>query len=140
MADRLEIADMLAGLSLFSDLPSSELQAVSHTLDEAWFPAGERVIRQGLTGSAFYVILDGEARVLVDGQDRARLLRGDYFGEVSILLGEPPVADIIAASALRCLVLAGPQLEEFLIAHPRVAYRMLQAQSRRLRDANRWRS
>ena len=41
---------------------------------------------------------------------------------------------------LRCLVLAGPRVEPFLVAHPRVMYRMLQAQARRLRAANRWRS
>jgi CRP-like cAMP-binding protein len=140
MADRLEIANTLAGLALFSDLSGPELQSVSHSLDEAWFPAGERILRQGLSGSAFYVIIDGEARVNVDGQERARLLRGDYFGEVSVLLGEPPVADVVASTPLRCLVLAGPEVESFLVSHPHVAFRMLQAQSRRLRDANRWRS
>lgn len=140
MADRLEIANTLAGLALFSDLAGPELQSVSHALDESWFPAGERILRQGLSGSAFYVIIDGEARVLVDGQERARLLRGDYFGEVSVLLGEPPVADVVASTPLRCLVLPGPDVESFLVSHPRVAFRMLQAQSRRLRDANRWRS
>ncbi len=140
MADRLEVANTLAGLALFSDLSGPELQSVSHSLDEAWFPSGERILRQGLSGSAFYVIIDGEARVIVDGQERARLLRGDYFGEVSVLLGEPPSADVVASTPLRCLVLPGPDVESFLVSHPRVAYRMLQAQSRRLRDANRWRS
>ena len=140
MADEHEIANMLASLTLFSDLGGPELQAVAHAVEEAWFPAGERILRQGLSGSGFFVILDGEARVLVDGQERARLLRGDYFGEVSVLLGEPPVADVVATSSLRCVVLPGPDVEGFLVSHPRVAYRMLQAQSRRLRDANRWRS
>ncbi len=140
MADRLEVANTLAGLALFSDLSGPELQSVSHSLDEAWFPSGERILRQGLSGSAFYVIIDGEARVIVDGQERARLLRGDYFGEVSVLLGEPPSAAVVASTPLRCLVLPGPDVESFLVSHPRGAYRMLQAQSRRLRDANRWRS
>ena len=67
-------------------------------------------------------------------------LPGDVFGEVSIILGESPIADIVATRSLRCLVLAGPRVEPFLISHPRVMYRMLQAQARRLRAANRWRS
>ena len=66
--------------------------------------------------------------------------RGEFFGEVSIILGESPIADVVATRPLRCLVLAGPHVEPFLIAHPRVMYRMLQAQARRLRAANRWRS
>jgi len=59
---------------------------------------------------------------------------------VSILLGESPVADVVAITPVRCLFLAGPSVESFLIGHPRVMFRMLQAQARRLRNANRWRS
>lgn len=135
-----EVVDAIAGFTLFADLSGPQLQAVSHRFEEAFFPANERVLRQGLTGSGFYVILDGEASVVVDGQERATLTRGDFFGEMSILLGEPPVADIVALRPLRCLVLAGPDLEEFLVNHPRVMFRMLQAQARRLRNATRWRS
>jgi CRP-like cAMP-binding protein len=86
------------------------------------------------------VILEGGADVIVDGERRAGLQRGDFFGEVSILLGEPPTADVVATSTLRCIVIAGPAVEAFMLAYPRVMYRMLQAQARRLRNANRWRS
>ena len=140
MATREEIADILAGFSLFGDLQTSQLQAVAGAFDEAFFPAGERILRQGLTGSAFYVILEGAADVVVDGTQRATLHRGDFFGEVSILLGEPPTADVVATSPLSCIVVAGPAVEAFLLSYPRVMYRMLQAQARRLRNANRWRS
>ena len=140
MADRDELIDVIAGFGLFADLTSPQLEGIVHTFDEVAFAAGERVLRQGLTGSGFHVILEGEAVVVVDGNERAKLGRGDFFGEVSILLGEPPIADIVATTPLRCLVLAGPRVEGFLVDHPRIMYRMLQAQSRRLRAANRWRS
>ncbi len=140
MATREEIADVLAGFALFGDLQTPQLLGVASAFEEAYFPQGERILRQGLTGSGFYVILEGSADVLVDGQQRAKLQRGDFFGEVSILLGEPPSADVIATTPLRCIVVAGPAVEAFLVSYPRVMYRMLQAQARRLRNANRWRS
>jgi len=140
MASEDEIVDAIAGMALFADLATPQLQGVAHTFEERYFPEGERILRQGLTGSGFYVILDGEASVVVDGTVRASLGKGDFFGEVSNLLGEPPVADVVALRPLRCLVIGGPSFEPFLIAHPRVMYRMLQAQSRRLRNANRWRA
>ena len=140
MAGQDEIVDKLAGFAMFADLSTPQLQSVAHTFDEAWFPEGERILRQGLTGSGFYVILEGEAEVRVDGQRRATLGRGEFFGEVSILLGEPPVADVVALGPMRCLVVAGPQVQAFLLAYPPVMFRMLQAQARRLRNANRWRS
>jgi len=140
MATREEIADILAGFTLFGDLQTPQLLGVASIFDEVVFPSGERILRQGLTGSGFYVILDGTADVRIDGQQRATLGRGDFFGEVSILLGQAPVADIVATHQLRCLVLAGHLVQPFLLDNPPVMYRMLQAQARRLRQANRWRS
>lgn len=140
MADLDEIVDALAGFALFADLSTPQLEGVAHRFEEAWYPEGERILRQGLTGSGFFVILEGECSVRVDGQERARLGRGEFFGEVSILLGESPSADVVALSPVRCLVLPGPAVEGFLVDHPRVMFRMVQAQARRLRNANRWRS
>jgi CRP-like cAMP-binding protein len=139
MASREEIADALAGMTLFSDLSAPQLLGVAGRFEEAFFPTGERVLRQGLSGSAFHVILDGEAAVVVDGTQRATLSRGEFFGEVSILLGESPSADVVASRPLRTIVLAGPAVEGFLVEHPKVMFRILQAQARRLRNANRWR-
>jgi len=140
MATQDEIADTLAGFAMFADLSTAQLQQVAHTFDEAVYPEGERILRQGLTGSGFFIILEGEAAIVVDGQQRATLGRGEFFGEVSILLGEPPVADVVALHPMRCLILSGAAVKDFLVAHPAVMYRMLQAQARRLRNANRWRS
>lgn len=140
MATQDEIVDALAGMTLFSDLTAPQLQRVAHAFEERFYPEGERVIREGLTGSAFHVILEGEAQIVVDGTPRVTLGRGEFFGDVSILLGEPPVADVIAMRPLRCLVIPGPEVEPFLVAHPRVMYRMLQAVARRLRNALQWRS
>jgi CRP-like cAMP-binding protein len=140
MATAEEIVDSLAGFSLFADLQSPQLQQVAHVFEERWYPEGERILRQGLTGSGFFVILDGEAAIVVDGEQRAAIGRGEFFGEVSILLGDPPVADVVALRPIRCLYLAGPGVADFLLANPNVMYRMLQAQARRLRSANRWRS
>lgn len=140
MATPNELADTMAGMALFADLSGPQLEGVAHRFEERFFPPGDRILRQGLRGSAFFVILDGEASVIVDGEPRATLARGDFFGEVSILLGDPPVADVVAVGALRCLALSGSDVEAFLVDHPRVMYRVLQAQARRLRNANRWRS
>ncbi len=136
MAAPNEIVDQLAGSVLFSDLGRPQLEEVAHSIEEQWFEEGQRVLRQGFTGSGLYFIVDGEVAVEIDGEERARLGRGEYFGEVSVLLGEPPVADVVAAGPLRVLVLSEPDAEEFLKTHPSVMYRMMQAQARRLRAAN----
>jgi CRP-like cAMP-binding protein len=135
-----DVVDILAGLALFADLGRPQLESVAHTFEEEMFQEGQRILRQGFAGSNFYVILDGEAAVRVDGRDLATLGRGDFFGEVSVLLGEPPTADVVATRPLRCLVLPGAEVEPFLTSHPKVLFRMLQAEARRLRATIQWQS
>ncbi|HSS61258.1 MAG TPA: cyclic nucleotide-binding domain-containing protein [Candidatus Limnocylindrales bacterium] len=135
---RDDVVDILAGFSLFADLTTPELESLVEAFGEETFPNGDRVLRQGLTGSNFYVILDGSATLRVDGVDRATLRAGDYFGEISCLLGVPPTADIVAHEQLRCLMLPGAELERFLVSHPRVMYRLLQGEARKLRTTTRW--
>ena len=135
-----DVVDILAGLALFADLGGPQLESVAHTFEEEMFQEGQRILRQGFAGSNFYVILDGEAAVRVDGRDLATLGRGDFFGEVSVLLGEPPTADVVALRPMRCLVLPGGEVESFLTSHPPVLFRMLQAEARRLRATIQWQS
>jgi CRP-like cAMP-binding protein len=137
MAEVVELADELASLSLFADLPRPEVDAVARIFSEVWFGEGERIIREGLSGTGFFIILDGEVAVRADGRETAVLNRGSFFGEVSALLGELPSADVVALRRTRCLHLAGPALHDVLIAHPAITYRMLLEQTRRLRATTR---
>jgi CRP-like cAMP-binding protein len=137
-APTTNFAEALARLSLFADVPHPQLEALAHSFGEEVFAEGQRVVRQDVTGAGFCVILDGEAKVVIDGQERARLARGDFFGEISILTDEPPTADVIATSLLRCLIIPDNELKPLLLKQPSVMYRMLQIQARRLRAANVW--
>ena len=53
---------------------------------------GDRILRQGFTGSSFYIILEGSAVIQVDGKKRESLRPGDFFGELSILNESPRAA------------------------------------------------
>lgn len=138
--DGNDIVDTIAGFALFADLSRPELEAAAHTFDEEWFAQGQRILRQGFSGSGFYLILEGDAAVRIDGNEVSKLSRGDFFGELSVLLDEPPSGDVVALTPLRCLVLARSDLGEWLLSAPPVMLRVLQAELRRLRAANSWRS
>jgi CRP/FNR family transcriptional regulator, cyclic AMP receptor protein len=133
------LVETLSRLSLFADLPYPQVEALAHTFTEEVFAERQRVIREGMTGSGFYVILEGEAKVVIGGQERARLTRGDFFGEISILTDALPTADVIATTMLRCLTIPDNELKAFMLRQPNVMYRMLQVEARRLRAANAWR-
>jgi CRP/FNR family transcriptional regulator, cyclic AMP receptor protein len=131
-----DTAARLGRLGIFADLTEAELRDVAADLDEQSFPEGRWVLRQGETGTGLFIIVDGEVGVVIDDDERATLTTGSFFGEVSVLLGEPVTADIVVRKPLRCLVIPPRRAEEFLIAYPRVMYRMLQIEARRLRTVD----
>jgi CRP-like cAMP-binding protein len=130
-----ELIETLARLSLFADLSQAELEAVAHGAEEEVFGEGQRILREGLTGSGLYIVLEGEVVVQRGKRELARLGRGEFFGEISVLLDSAPMADVVAASLVRCLVVPAPDVESFLLERPHVLYRLLRAEARRLRAA-----
>jgi CRP-like cAMP-binding protein len=134
---RSELVEALSRLSLFADLSEAQLQDVAHAADEEVFEEGRRILRENLSGSGLFFILDGEVAVRLAGNELARLGRGEFFGEISVVLPTAPMADVVAASLVRCLVVPSPDVERFLVERPRVLYRMFQAEARRLMAAER---
>jgi CRP-like cAMP-binding protein len=138
--DRPDIVESLARLALFADLTSAQLESIAHRFDEEIFAQGQRILRTGLSGAGMYLILEGEAVIRIDGQERARFGPGEVFGEIGALTGELPNADVEAATMLRCLEIPGQDVEPFLVEFPRVMFRLLQAEARRLRVTTEWKS
>lgn len=140
----------LSGITLFADLTPSQLQAVEQAFAEQHAEPGQRLLREGYEGTGFYVVLAGEASLVkggepvlsaaTDGQPSApvTMRRGDWFGELSVLFGESPVADVVAATPMTLLVLPPNELEEFLLRFPRVMLRLLKGVAWRARDPERW--
>jgi len=138
--ERPDIVESLARLALFADLSRTQIESIAHRFDEAVFAEGERILRTGLTGGALYVIIEGEAVVRIEGRERVRFGPGEFFGEIGVLIDEPPVADVEAAAFLRCLEVPGAAVEPFLVEFPQVMFRMLQTEARRLRTTTQWKT
>ncbi len=123
----------LGRLGIFADLTGSELRQALAEMTDRSLPEGSWVLRRGEPGPGLFVIVEGEAGVIVDDEERATLTVGSFFGEVSVLLGELPTADVLARTPLRCLVIRPECAEAFLLSYPHVMFRMFQAEARRLR-------
>jgi CRP-like cAMP-binding protein len=140
MTNGEDLVETLRRFNLFADLDRAQLQAIADPDSERSFGAGERILRRGMSGSGFYVILDGEASVKLGGEELNRLRQGDFFGEISTLLDEPLTADVTAETPVRVLEIPGPRLEAFLLSYPKVMLRLLVTEARRLQEVLAWRS
>ena len=97
--ERLEEVNLLEGCS------RRQLKAIAKISEIIEVPAGTVLARMGESGEAFFVILDGHARVEVSPRKRSRLGPGQYFGEMSLLDGGPRSASVVAETPLRLLVI-----------------------------------
>ncbi|GAC1318737.1 MAG: hypothetical protein NVSMB12_17680 [Acidimicrobiales bacterium] len=129
------VLELLATVDLFEGLPAKVLHEIREAGKELTFPAGEEVAAQGRQGGRMFVILEGEVEVMVGGQVRPLLRAGDYFGEISLIDGEPRSASVRTLTPIRTWTLASFNFRPLLRAHPSVSEKVMLLLCRRLRAA-----
>jgi CRP-like cAMP-binding protein len=125
----------LQRVHLFEACSSRQLRAIARIADVQEVPAGEVLARTGEPGDRFFVIVDGSARVDVSPQNQGRIGPGAFFGEISLLDGEPRSATVIADTAMRLLVIPRRDFVTLLREVPSLTERMLITLCQRLRSA-----
>jgi hypothetical protein len=109
---------------LFAAFSKDEFGAIVDKLEPLTFIAGERVIAEGDDGDAMYLISRGGGKVIkeVEGQELVldQLGEGEFFGEMSLLVGGPRSASVFATSDTEVLRLKATDLFEVMKQHPRI--------------------
>jgi CRP-like cAMP-binding protein len=139
MEDRLTLTpdrrtELLAGCRLFAGVAPPDLAAVAGRAIEVDFPANHVIARQGEIGTGFFLIVTGSVRVVRAGQEVAVLGPGDFFGELSVLDGQPRVAQVVTVEPTRCLALASWDFEQAVLDSPTLALSILRGLAARLRS------
>jgi len=133
--------DLLRPIPLFESLSKDARAFIVDRLKSEDFASGEVIVHQGDTGNSLYIITSGLVKVTrreKTGASRelARLKTGDYFGEMSLLAGQPRSADIIVVTDTSTLVLYKDDLDEILQEYPTIAVHFSKVLSKRLRDTS----
>lgn len=124
--------EVLAHVPLFAELDQSELQLLADSMWERCFQAGEVVTTEGEPADGFFVVESGEAEVTVQGQPRAAMTAGDYFGEIALLMGSERTATITATSELQCYGLSPAAFRAIVEGNPTIAWKVMQSMAERL--------
>ncbi|HKO28300.1 MAG TPA: aminotransferase class V-fold PLP-dependent enzyme, partial [Solirubrobacteraceae bacterium] len=128
----------IAEVPLLGDLPPDQAGRAARWSREVRVAAGETVVERWDAARDFYVIIDGEAEVFIDGEYVRHLRRGDFFGEVAALdwgsgFGYVRTATVVAASDLRLLVLSPDRLGVLIHACPALGDKLQEAARERMR-------
>jgi CRP-like cAMP-binding protein len=125
----------LQRVQLFEGCSARQLRAIARIAEVQEVPAGHVLARAGEPGDRFFVIVDGAARIEVSAQKQSRIGPGAFFGEMSLLDGEPRSATVIADTAIRLLVIHRRDFVTLLGEVPSLTERMLVTLCQRVRSA-----
>jgi len=135
---RVSQGDKIAQLEkvpLLAECSRRQLRAVARISEVREVAEGAVITRAGDPGDEFFLIVDGRARVEVSARKRPRLGPGEFFGEMSLLDGEPRSATIVAETPMRLLVIPRREFSRLLAEVPDLMRSLLAVLSRRLRQA-----
>ncbi len=137
--DNKQVIGLLKSTPIFANTSEKSLESMIKSAVEKTVSPGDKVVQEGQGGVGFYLILDGKAEVIKDGQKLAELGAGNFFGELSVIDGQPRTADVVAVTETKCWILSQWAMKSIIANHPEVALSMLEELARRLRatDATR---
>ncbi len=137
-AQRIAAAsELLRGQAMFEGTSDEHLQLLLERADLHQYGRGEPIIREGAAGASMFVLTRGEAAVTVGAATNgssvqvATLRRGDCFGEMSLLTGEPRRASVVALRDCEVLEITKPVFAEVVARDPELLPRLSELLARR---------
>lgn len=138
-----DIETFALNVPLFQDLTQRDRCAICRAMLHRKFSANQIIVHEEDEDSrTFFIIVSGTVHVVVISSEGkksilATLHKGDFFGEMAVLDGEPRSASVIAAEDCEIFMLYHQPFLEILKKYPQITIRMLITMSRRLRKSNR---
>lgn len=116
----------LKEMDLLRPLGDEELKRVASSSRIEIFGKGETIVRQGDEGDTCYFIRNGSVEVMLEEPEEgkrhiATLKTGEFFGEMSLLAGEPRTATVVAKEDCTCVVVSSEAFHAILAENPDLA-------------------
>jgi CRP-like cAMP-binding protein len=129
-------AEILRQVNFLAPLKDRALKRLASDMGERSAEPGEDLVEAGTSGVAFFVVLEGELVVLVDGREVRKLGRGDHFGEIALVVPDVRrTATVRALTPVRVGTLSKWNFKGFVEEHPEVHWPLLVTLAHQVADA-----
>ena len=136
-----EDVDLLRNVPLFRNLDAAKLKLLAFTSERLTYSAGESLFNQGDSGDTAYVIVQGEADIIIDTPAGpitvATVKQNDWVGEIAILCDVPRTATITAKSKLITLRISKDVFFQLVMQFPQMSVEVMRELAFRLERTNR---
>ncbi len=137
-----QVSEVLKKVPFFQTLGRDGIDFIVERLKFKPFDANELICKAGDPGDKMYIIINGRVKVVVttdEGEETviAHLSTGDYFGEMSLLTGEPRSASVITTEPSEMFILNKDDFDVIIERFPSITLSMGKIMSQRLRETNR---
>jgi CRP-like cAMP-binding protein len=133
MLRRGKHVDVISKLPLCASLDSREIGALASIARVEYFPEDHDLIREGEPGHVFYVLLDGQAEVLIGGERlEGGRGSGDFFGEIALIAHGTRTATIRTTTPVRVLTIRDRAFRALLGREPQLQNKIVEAMGDRL--------
>ena len=130
-----DVASALGSVPLFSGFSQQQLRKVAESGEERKYRAGTTIVGEGTKGTGLYMILNGNVEVRSGTRVLAKLSKGQFFGDMSLIDDHPRSADVVAVEPTECFTLSPGDFYGLAKKHPVLVMLMLKEIVRRLRLA-----
>lgn len=137
---KLSAIQMLQDTPIFDGVPRRVLAQLVDDMHRRSYRDQEIVFSKGDPGLGMYLVLAGQVRIALEGEELASLMPGDFFGEVALFGEQLRTADAIAIGDTELVGFFRPDLQEWVERSPKQGSRVLmqlgQVLAERLRASN----
>ena len=137
MATNKQLMAALAAVPLFDGLSKKHIKKIADLGTVARFMSGATIVKQGVIGDSFYVVFQGQAKVVVNGRTVNHVLPGDHFGEISLLDGDVRTASVISETDMTLLEIMRKPFFAMLAQDPEITVDLLAGVARMVRQMDR---
>ena len=131
-----EDVELLRNIPLFAKIEPSKLKLLAFTAQRLTYNAGDSLFHQGDEGDSAYIIVDGDADVLVDSPTGpitvATVGKNDFVGEIAILCDVPRTATITAKTTLTTMRISKELFFQLVCQFPQMSIEIMRELAHRL--------
>ncbi len=114
--------DLLGKIPIFEPLSDEETEKLARASNPRVYAPGETIVRKGQEGNSMFVIMRGSVNVQIpeNGEPKTinHLKENDFFGEMSLLTGQPRSANVVAEEETEVLQIKKAALKPLFETNP----------------------